>query len=162
MSEALYKRIPDHEYLLCLEKMPVCCVDVVVQHKGKFLMVYRKEGNMWWVPGGRVCKDESFWDTAYRKVYEEVGLKVKVIKKLGSYEWLPSVEGKVSGDLYSQLDSGMHAVTTSFAAEVIDDPIEIQLDNTSAQYKWFDYIDDNWHKTLKDILCDCEIWNVKA
>ncbi len=48
----LHKKIPSHEYLLILEKMPVPCVDVVVFHEGKFLVVFRKEGQRWWVPGG--------------------------------------------------------------------------------------------------------------
>lgn len=156
MSNGLYKNIPDHEYMLMLEKLPICCVDVVVMQKNKFLMVHRKEGGIWWVPGGRVRKNESFWDTASRKVQQEVGLKVTVDKKLGSYEWIPSVDGKIEGRLYSQLMSGMHAITTGFLCTVVGNPI-VSLDYTSIGYEWLENIKKNWHPLLKNVLTDAGV-----
>lgn len=40
---------------------------------------------MWWYPGGRLFKGESFFDCARRKCHEEAGLDIEPIALLGVY-----------------------------------------------------------------------------
>jgi len=40
---------------------------------------------VWWLPGGRIYKGETFFDAAIRKVKEETGLIGKPIQVLGFY-----------------------------------------------------------------------------
>ena len=45
----------------------------------KILLVQHKSYNKWVQPGGHVIGDEVFEETAEREVYEETGLKIKLI-----------------------------------------------------------------------------------
>ena len=40
---------------------------------------------VWWLPGGRIYKGETFFDAAIRKTKEETGLRGKPIQILGVY-----------------------------------------------------------------------------
>lgn len=70
--------------------MPLCCVDLVVENKGKFLLVKRKRNpakGKWWFPGGRVFFGENLTSAAKRKLKEELGIKkAKSIRFLGVEE----------------------------------------------------------------------------
>ena len=51
--------IPTELYARILQDMPIFCVDAIVLHHGKVLLVYRNNKpaqHLWWVPGGRVLK----------------------------------------------------------------------------------------------------------
>ena len=149
----LHQNIPEEMYLSILERMPICCVDVVVTHLSRILLVLRKECGRWWLPGGRVCKNETLYEAAYRKVLEEVGIKTRIVKQFGVYEWVPAVNGKLQGKLYSNIDSGLHVITTGFLVTPVED-IDVQLDETSMDYKWVDAIESSWHPMLVDIISD--------
>lgn len=66
-------------YLNILERMPILCVDLVIFHANKYLLVRRKHfpafGQLWFV-GGRVFKNETLYDAAIRKAKEEAGLDI--------------------------------------------------------------------------------------
>src|SRR3989344_3312511 len=83
-------RIPDILYQEIIENVPICCVDIVVLHKGKVLLTLRKnepEKGKWFYQGGRLLKNEKVEDAVKRKAKEEIGIDVKVIKKIGTYEY---------------------------------------------------------------------------
>jgi ADP-ribose pyrophosphatase YjhB (NUDIX family) len=70
--------------------MPICCVDTFVYHfeKRAYLMIQRTAPpakGLWWMPGGRVLKGESFYESAIRKVKIESGLDICPIAKLSTY-----------------------------------------------------------------------------
>ena len=71
--------------------MPIPCVDVVVSNASKkVLLIHRSDEpakGKWWVVGGRIHKNESIVDAAIRKVREETGLEVEILKKLDFYEY---------------------------------------------------------------------------
>ncbi len=140
MSEERYNEI--------LRLLPICCVDVVILHGEKVLMIKRGEletyGGLWWIPGGRVHKGES-WDAAVkRKALEETGLNVEISRQLRSYE-APETEGK-------------HFVTTLFVTSVVGD-ITVKLDHTSVDYRWADRISDGWDSLLQQMLSDAEVFD---
>ena len=75
------------------EKTPIVCIDVVlIMTDGGFLMIKRKEEpakDQWWLPGGRVLKNESLVSAARRKVLEETSLRIKsLVKIVEGYELL--------------------------------------------------------------------------
>ncbi len=66
-------KIPEEEYKKILENMPICCVNLVIAHNNKVLLIRRKnepEKNKWWIPGGRIYKNEKLKDAAIRKAKE--------------------------------------------------------------------------------------------
>jgi ADP-ribose pyrophosphatase YjhB (NUDIX family) len=80
-----YTRLPFDFYKFAVESLPIVCVDVVCKRStdSKFLLFYRRDkpaANIWWWPGGRMFKSETFFDTATRKILDETGLR-------GSSNW---------------------------------------------------------------------------
>ena len=113
----LYKKIVD--------SVPLLTVDIIVKYQDKYVLVKRKNEplkDFYWVMGGRVYKDESLWESAMRKVYEEIGCRVSDLEMVGVYE-----------DSYSESAFGVptHTASIVFIAEVSG---EIKLDATSEDW----------------------------
>jgi ADP-ribose pyrophosphatase YjhB (NUDIX family) len=58
--------------------LPVVCVDVILQRRSdhSLLLFWRRDkpaANIWWWPGGRMLKGETFYSAACRKIREETG-----------------------------------------------------------------------------------------
>ena len=69
------------------EKMPIPCVDTIVWKKDAFLMGWRTiqpYKNVWALLGGRICRGESFVQTALRQCRES-GLKIRKPCFVGVY-----------------------------------------------------------------------------
>jgi len=95
--------------------MPIVCVDLVVTDSARkrFLLVKRAnepKAGKWWVPGGRLLKNERLTAAALRKLKEETGLRGTVIKCLGFHEYF-SRTGYFKG-------TNAHSITFIFLVEV--------------------------------------------
>ncbi|MDO8424385.1 MAG: NUDIX domain-containing protein [bacterium] len=68
--------------------MPILCVDIVIQRSdGKFLLLKRRNypaKGKWWTPGSKLDKGERLSRAAIRIAKEEVGMKIQIIKRIGS------------------------------------------------------------------------------
>lgn len=138
--------IPDDQYKTIHEVMPIPCVDVVIVHEDSFLMAKRNNKpaqGQWWVPGGRVLKDESLTDCAKRKSTQETGLQVNVIRMLGADETMFP-----DGPFGSQT----HTINVVFLASPALPNTEISLDSQNTEYRWFNAIDDSWHPYIQKYL----------
>lgn len=77
------KFLPSDVYGELVRKCVVCCVDIVVVRinplgKKECVLVERASEpakGVWWWPGGRLLKGETFFDAAIRKTQQETGLK---------------------------------------------------------------------------------------
>lgn len=123
------KTLPRRQYKKILEVMPILTVDGIIMHNGKYLLLKRANKPLqgeYWTPGGRVYKGERLVEAFKRKMFEEIGLKVKVVSVVGFYE-----------DFYkdNNLDIKMvHTVSVVFLAEV--DRFVIKMDSQSTDYRW--------------------------
>lgn len=86
-----FKKIPSEIYSKMVELSPIVCVDVVCRRKsdGNFLLFLRRDkpaAGIWWWPGGRMYRGESFYDTAIRKIQEEASIAAYLINPLGVIE----------------------------------------------------------------------------
>lgn len=124
------KQIPDALYRQIVELMPILCVDLVIAHEGKYLLVKRKNEpvkGLWWPPGGRVWKGETIEKAARRKAKEEIGVHVRVIAPVGYYEdsWSESAFGK-----------GKDTATLSIVVLASTNSLKFRVDEQSASWKW--------------------------
>jgi colanic acid biosynthesis protein WcaH len=134
--------------------MPVCCVDVVIYYKGKVLLVKRRnepEKNEWWLPGGRIYKNEKLEDAALRKALEETGVKTRIIKKLGVYEYF-SDKSAFSG-------ASTHSVIVGFLLEPLEENISLKIDRTSSDFKWVDEKEKKLAAYVKTLIKDSGVFN---
>lgn len=68
-------------------------VKCVIERNGNILMIRNSYGrNLWTFPGGGIEKRETAEQAAKREVFEEVGIKVKEIRKIG--EFVSTIEYK--------------------------------------------------------------------
>ena len=154
MSNKIPERVPEKLYEQILENMPVLCIDIVVLHKGKVLLVQRgeePEKNSWWLVGGRVYKNESFDEAVKRKVFEEVGLNVRIIKELGLYDY------RFNKSRFPNLKTGIHTPTSVYIVEPIEE-VNIKLDGTSINYRWITHIEDGLPNFVRRILNDSGVF----
>lgn len=71
-------RISSPLYQQMVWSLPIVCVDVILQRKSdhSLLLFWRRDkpaANIWWWPGGRMMKGETFYSAACRKIREETG-----------------------------------------------------------------------------------------
>lgn len=83
--------IPYEKYKEIVDVMPILTVDCICIHKGKMLLVKRTNKPLqghYWLPGGRVLKNETLEQACVRKMKEETGLPVKVTGVAGFHEYI--------------------------------------------------------------------------
>jgi ADP-ribose pyrophosphatase YjhB (NUDIX family) len=119
--------------------MPVLTVDIIVKHKGKYLLVKRLNEplkGMYYLPGGRVYKGEHTIVAAKRKLKEETGLTAKNLKFYG-----------YSDGIFKKNDYGLLSVHTTSIIFLCTKFIgSIKLDAQSSAYKWSAKLPNKWIK----------------
>jgi len=129
--------------------MPICCVDVVVVNKKRFLLVQRKKDpakGKWWFSGGRLLFNESLKAGVKRKLKEELG-----IKKIKQIKFLDVGETKFKKGYF---DFPVYSVNITFVATIDDTQaknINLDMDN-HIKYKWFTRIPNKVDPYVKRFL----------
>lgn len=148
--------ISKEEYEKILENMPIPCVDLVIHKDKKVLLVKRTNPPMkkqWWIPGGRVLKNELLRDAVKRKAQEEVGFDVEIEKEIGSYDNI------FEDSAFENVKTGTHTIGATFLVKPKNENFEIKVDKTSSDFKWFNKIEDYFNPLLKKILNDSGVFD---
>jgi len=129
--------IPETLYKKITENMPICCVDILVTNKNRFLLVQRRVEplkNKWWFPGGRLVFNESLKACLKRKLKEELG-----IKKVKTIKFLAIGETKFKKGYFN---FPSHTINITFLTEIDDlSAKNINLDmKNHLNYRWFQRI----------------------
>ena len=130
-----------------MELIPIACVDLVIVYNGKIFIAKRigePAKNQWFLPGGRILKNEHLKEAVIRKAKEETGLDVKIIKPLIFDETIFN-ESSMEG-----VKSGSHTINLSYLLEAKNN--EVVLDKQNSEYKWIDEIDENWNPYIRKVL----------
>lgn len=143
--------VPAPLYQEILESVPIACVDVVIEHKGKVLLVLRTNKpaqGEWWPPGGRILKGESIEQAAVRKVLQETGLRIEIVKQIGAYSTI------FKDGPFSDLKTGVHTVNIAFLARLVDEQQTVVMDSQSSEYGWFSVVPKNTHEYTLHVIKD--------
>jgi colanic acid biosynthesis protein WcaH len=114
--------------------MPIACVDVAIIINGKVLLVKRNNEpakDEYWLPGGRIYKNETMIDCAKRKAIEEVGIECNVGNLIHTGETIFNT---------GPFDIPVHTVNFCFIMFPTYDRIEFKLDEYHSDYKLIDKI----------------------
>ena len=133
--------IPEQDYKKIVEQIPIVCIDAVIMNqKGQYLLIRRKNEPLlgeYWVPGGRLLKNESLHDAVLRKVSQELGIESRIIMPLGVYE-----------DFFDKSPlnpaSGLHTISIVFLLMALSD--DVRLDDQSDDWGWFDQLPERLKK----------------
>jgi len=122
-----------------IESTPLVSIDLVVKNKqGQALLGQRlnkpAQGS-WFVPGGRILKDESMSDAFKRLTKEELGeiYTIEQAQLLGPFDHFYT--DNVFGDEFTT-----HYVAIAYVITV-DDLKDLPLDVQHDTYKWFNVTD---------------------
>jgi colanic acid biosynthesis protein WcaH len=137
------KFLPKEIYGHLVRDTVVCCVDIVlVRHNEErsckeCLLVERSTEpakGLWWWPGGRLLKGETFFDAARRKAFQETGLtNVTPIQILGVWNtFFPTSAWDTDSS------KGTQTVNPIVLVELNDVGGDVKLDETSENYKWIE------------------------
>lgn len=122
--------IPKEEYENILKWLPILCVDCVITHEGKCLLLRRTNDpakGQYWFPGGRIQKNETIRDAAVRKAREETKLHCHYDKIISIEETMFPKEGDMTCDVHT-VNICCHLIAIS--------PEEIKIDNCHDDYVW--------------------------
>ena len=109
--------IPDEEWATVVDSVPIASVDLVVRHQDGVVLGERQNRpgkGEWFVPGGRVHKNETLADAVHRIAAEELGAEVSIERRLGVYEHFWERTD-------TDTDSGKHYVPVGFVVSVDGD-----------------------------------------
>ena len=128
------KLIDKDIYAKIVEQIPILCVDLVIEREdGHFLTVKRVNEPLkdeFWVPGGRVMRNEKLLDAAKRIAKQEIGFIIDDLWFYGMYEGFFKKSA-------ANMKSGIHTVSAVFSFKVgINRATRVELDEQSSSYKW--------------------------
>ena len=119
--------------------MPIVCVDcIVVNDKGHYLLVKRDNEPLkgeYWVPGGRLHKGERLEDAVRRKMRQEIGVDVEIIRNLGFFE-------EFFDKTAENAEGGVHTISVVYLVKPKSD--DIKLDEQSSDWGWFDRLPERF------------------
>ncbi|MBL1433819.1 MAG: GDP-mannose mannosyl hydrolase [Gammaproteobacteria bacterium] len=113
---------------------PLISIDLVVSHKGKVLLGKRTNEPAkayWFVPGGRICKDEKINKAFYRLSKNELGVHLPISNAqfLGVYEHFYDTNFSEDGDF------GTHYVVLAYSIE-LDEVLSNLPTQQHTEYMW--------------------------
>ena len=134
------KFLPKDVYGTMVQDSVICCVDILAVRvndetgKKECLLVERGSEpvkGVWWLPGGRLLKGETFVAAATRKAREETGLTaIRPVQVLGVWNtFFPT------SNWDTDTKKGTQTVNPIVLVELLE-KIDVKLDDTSENYRW--------------------------
>lgn len=118
----------------------VCCVDCLIVRRTdagskECLLVKRSSDpvkGVWWLPGGRLLKGETFFAAAKRKAQQETGLAaVTPVQVLGVWNtFFPTSAWD------TKTEKGTQTVNEIVLVELNEKGADVKLDETSEEWRW--------------------------
>lgn len=132
----MIKRLEQQLFKSIVENMPLISIDLIIRNgEGKALLGQRQNRpaqNFWFVPGGRIYKDESFEKAFKRITFDELGVEISIGKStfLGIYEHFYN-------DNFSGTDFTTHYVAHGYEMRLQEECLNLPTVQHNA-YQWFD------------------------
>lgn len=147
------KFLPSQLYGQLVQDCVVCCVDCLLVRRRngtkECLLILRSSEpvkGVWWLPGGRLLKGETFFAAAKRKAQQETGLtNVTPIQVLGVWNtFFPT------SNWDTPTSKGTQTVNPIVLVELNDDGAEVKLDDTSEEWRWISLDPDEAQRNGED------------
>lgn len=128
--------IDPKDYKKIVELMPIMVIDYLIYENDKsnnILLVKRNNEplkDQWWVPGGRIFKNESVNKSSKRILRKETGIIKSDLKYLNFIGYYEAQYPK------SEWDTDTHTISLIFEGTLKSELTPIVLDNQSSKYKF--------------------------
>ncbi len=120
-----------------IESTPLVSIDLIIEdEKGQILLgehLNRPAQGFWFVPGGRILKDEKLEEAFVRLTREELGHEFELFqaKLLGPYTHL--YDDNVFGNEFST-----HYVAIAYKLVTVRSELDLPMDVQHSRYSWYD------------------------
>ncbi len=126
------RELTSNFYRKAVAQLPIVCVDIFLVNPitKEFFLIFRNKKpvqGIFWVPGGRIYKGESFFECAQRKCNDEIGIKI-------TPQAIVNVYSTVFPD--SSWDCPTHTINIVVLAYCDQESILPKLDHFHSGYKW--------------------------
>ncbi|MCR6666631.1 MAG: GDP-mannose mannosyl hydrolase [Methyloversatilis sp.] len=128
--------ISDDDFLALVSKTPLISVDLILRSRDDNILLGRRNNRpakgFWFVPGGRILKDERLADALVRVVRRELGAMVPVEgwRNMGIYE-----------HLYPDNFAGADGISTHYVVLPhqldLDSEVALESDDQHEALRWF-------------------------
>lgn len=131
----MIKRLEQQLFKTIVENTPLISIDLIIRNsEGKALLGQRQNRpaqNFWFVPGGRIYKDESFEKAFKRITLDELGVEIPLDRSifLGIYEHFYN-------DNFSGTDFTTHYVVHGYEIHLQKESLNLPTVQHNA-YQWF-------------------------
>jgi len=132
--------IPDGLFREIMKQLPIVSVDAIIVVDGALLLMKRNNSpakGEWWLPGGRIQKDEPPEEALCREVKEETGLEVSSQKLI---------------NVYSRIFPERHDMSIVYLCECKKG--KIVLNDEHCEYGFFKHVPPGLHPYLLETLRD--------
>ena len=102
---------------------------IICDSKRQILLEKRSDCGMWGLPGGQIEAGESVTETAVREVFEETGLKVKIVGLIGVYS-----DPKNRIVKYPDNDNVVHKVDVILEAEIVSGDLVCSCESEAVSF----------------------------
>ena len=109
-------------------KLRLGCSAAIFDERGRVFLTRRTDNGQWCLPGGGMEPGESVVEACEREVWEETGLRVRVVRLVGVYSHPDQLVVYPDGNK-------AHIVALHFEAEMIDG--EPALSNETTDFGYF-------------------------
>lgn len=132
----------DNEFLQIIHATPLVSIDLILRNEtGEVLLgrrLNRPAQGFWFVPGGRILKNERIQEALQRISRREIGVVVSEATLIGAFDHL------YPDNFLGALDVSTHYVALRFAA-ALPGATQLTADNQHAELKWW---------TVQDLLAE--------
>lgn len=130
--------IPTSLYEQIKASMPIPSAEAMIVKDNLLLFLRRKNSpakGEWWFPGGMIRKGETFKESLFRKVKEETGLDVDVMKFVG---------------VYNRIFPDRHDITIVFLCRCFNDKVILNVEHS--EFRFFKDIPSVVHPYLLETI----------
>ena len=146
LSKELFSSVVEHT--------PLISIDLIVENEDGEVLLGRRVNEpakeQWFVPGGRIFKDETLDEAFARTVQEELGLQMQ----RSEAEFLQTYEHFYVNNVFND-NFSTHYIVLAHKIQLKKLP---KLNKQHSQYQWFNIDEllasDNVHKYTKDYFND--------
>ncbi len=142
------KQVPPDVWETIVANVPIVSVDLITFYNGGLVMGRRRNEpamDEWFVPGGRVMKNERLREAIHRISQEELGTTISVEGCLGTYEHMYETSELENVD-------SKHYVANAYVCTAKNR--EFVTDSQHSEIKIFHELPKNLHKYVRDYLKD--------
>ena len=118
--------------------IPIACIDLLVVHDGRLLLMLRNNEpgkGVWFTPGGRILRGESLEEAVTRVLTKETGLEATRVEQKGTI---------------AHIWPEIHTVTTFYRVDVASGDVE--MNDEHSDHRWITETTGDLHPFIREMI----------